>query len=182
MEKTLRNTAIKLSKEAAFVFLTVVSAVLLPQIFHAAGVLFGVGGALGQIFLPMYIPVLIIGFYRGFAAGAIAGLASPLVSFWLTGMPAAALLPYITVELVATGLFAGIFSKVKLPAPLSVFSVQLIAKAHRILALAVNLYFANGIVSASALFAGILISLPGVIIQVVLLSILIIKKGKKENV
>ncbi len=181
MEKTLRNKAINLSKEAAFILLTVVCAVVLPQIFHAAGVLLGMGGILGQIFLPMYIPVLIIGFYRGAATGAIAGLIAPIVSFAITEMPSAALLPFITLELIAMGLLAGAFSKVKLPAILRVLSVQVIAKAVRLVVLAISLYAANGTVATSALFAGIFTSIPGVILQLALVTFLIMKKEARHE-
>ena len=179
MEKTLRKTIIKLSIEASFILLTVAGAVILPQILHGAGLLLGVGGALGQMLLPMYIPVLILGFYRGPASGAIVGLLAPLVSFAITGMPAETVLPYITLELVATGAVAGALSNVKLPAILRVLSVQIIAKAVRLAAFAISLYSANGTISATALFSGILTSVPGVILQLGLVTYLIVKKEKK---
>ena len=181
MEKVLRKRVIKLSKEAAFILLTVVCAVVLPQIFHGVGVLLGVGGKLGQIFLPMYIPVLIIGFYRGPVSGAITGLLAPLVSFAITEMPSAALLPFITLELIATGLLAGVFFKVKLPAVLRVLSVQVIAKLVRLAVFAISLYMTNGTVTASALFAGVLVSVPGIVLQLVLVSFLIVKKEKQHE-
>ena len=181
MEKSLSKRIIKLSTEAIYILLTVVCAVVLPQIFHAAGVLLGVGGKLGQIFLPMYIPVLIIGFWRGPATGAVAGLLSPIVSFWITNMPSSALLPFIIIELSAIGALAGIFSKSKLPAVLRVLSVQVIAKLVRIGALALSLYIMNGTVSTAALFNGILISVPGVILQLALVTLLLIKKEKKNG-
>ena len=179
MEKLLSKKAVKISTEAAFILLTVVGAVILPQIFHALGVLLGVGGALGQMFLPMYIPVLIIGFYRGPVSSAIAGLFAPIASFLITNMPSEAILPFITLELIATGLIAGVFSKSKLPAVLRVLLVQVAAKAVRLTAFAISLYLKSGSVSASALFNGLLTSVPGVILQLVLLSLLIVKKEKQ---
>ena len=180
MEKILSKKMIQLSKETAFILLTVIGAVVLPQIFHVVGVWFGVGGKLGQIFLPMYIPILIIGFYRGPASGAIAGLIAPLISFALTKMPSSALLPFITVELMATGLLAGIFAKSKLPAVLRIFLVQVIAKMVRLAVVAISLYIANGAVSMGLLFNGVLTSIPGVVLQLVLLTILIVRKEKKN--
>ena len=181
MEKSLLKKTIQVSKEAAFILLTVVCAVVLPQIFHAAGVLLGIGGKLGQIFLPMYIPILIFGFYRGPIAGAVAGLFAPIVSFLLTQMPTAALLPFITAELVATGLLAGLFAKSKMPVILRVFSVQAIAKAVRLIVFAVSLYIANGVVNGAVLFDGILLSIPGVVLQLALLTFLIMKKEKQHD-
>ena len=181
MERSLSKRTIKLSTEAAFILLTVICAVVLPQIFHAAGILLGIGGKLGQIFLPMYIPVLIVGFYRGPVSGAVAGLLSPIVSFLITNMPSSALLPFITIELIATGLLAGVFSKSKLPAVLRVLLVQVIAKLARIVAFAISLYITNGAVSANALFSGILTSVSGVILQLALVTFLIVKKEKKHE-
>ena len=181
MEKALfKRTLIKRSKETLFILLTVASAVILPQIFHGVGVLLGVGGQLGQMFLPMYLPVLIIGFYRGTLPGAIAGLLSPLVSFAITNMPGQALLPYITIELIATGALAGIFSKIKWPAILRVFAIQVTAKILRLIVFAISLYITKGMITASALFAGVLTSIPGILLQLVVVTYFIIKKEKNN--
>ena len=96
----------------------------------------------------------------------------------MTGMPAAAMLPFITLELIATGLLAGAFAASKLPAVLRVLAVQVGAKIVRLAAFAISLYAANGALSASALFAGILTSVPGVILQLVIVTFLIVKKEK----
>ena len=180
MEKSLSKKIIKLSTETAFILLTIVCAVVLPQIFHVVGAMLGIGGALGQIFLPMYIPVLIIGFYRGPVSGAIAGLFTPIISFMLTNMPSSTLLPFITLELVATGSLAGVFSKSKLPAVLRVLFVQVIAKLVRLTAFAIFLYVSSGTVSMDVLFNGVLTSIPGVVLQLVLLTVLIVRKEKKN--
>ena len=178
MEKSLQKTILKLSKETAFILLTVVSAVILPQIFHGLGLLLGVGGTLGQIFLPMYIPVLILGFYRGPVSGAIVGLLAPLVSFAFTEMPTKAVLPYIALELIATGALAGLFAKAKFHAVFRVLSVQVIAKIIRLVAFAIALYFTSGNISSTVLFSGVVESIPGVVIQICLLTYLISKKEK----
>ena len=94
-------------------------------------------------------------------------------------MPSVALLPFITLELVAMGLLAGVFSKVKLPAVLRVLSVLALAKAVRLVAFAIFLYVSNGTVSAPTLFSGIFTSVPGIILQLVLVTLLIIKKESR---
>lgn len=181
MERSLRQTVLKISKEAAFIIAAIIGAVVLPQIFHVAGIMLGVGGKLGQIFLPMYLPVLIIAFYRGPISGAVAGLVSPLISFVLTAMPHQSLLPYITVELIAIGLLAGeLCNSAKIPAVLRVLAVQVAAKAVRLAVLAVSLYGATGVVSLDAAFADILISVPGAILQLVLVTGLIVIKENKN--
>ena len=180
MENTLSKKAIQLSKEAAFILLTVIGAVVLPQIFHVVGVQLGIGGKLGQIFLPMYLPILIIGFYRGPVSGAIAGLIAPMISFMLTKMPSSELLPFITLELIATGALAGAFAKWKKPVVLRIFLVQVLAKLVRLTAFAISLFSVNGTVNMSVLFSGILTSIPGVVLQLVLLTVLIVRKEKRN--
>ena len=173
---------IKLSKEAAFIIAAIIGAVALPQVFHIVGVWLGVGGQLGQMFLPMYLPVLIIGFYRGPVSGAVAGLVSPLISFALTAMPNENMLPYITVELIATGLVAGLLiNAVKIPAILRVLAVQVAAKAVRLAVLVVALYTTSGVVTFGAVFAGILTSIPGIVLQLALVTCFIVIKEKKKN-
>ena len=181
MRKELRKTILYLSQETLFILLTIASAVILPQILHTAGAALGIGGKLGQIFLPMYLPVLIIGFYRGPVSGVLVGLFAPLVSFAVTGMPQMALLPYITVELVSLGLFAGVFAKVKMDSAVRVASVQVLAKLIRTAVFAVALAVANLPVTAPVLFEGVLSSIPGIVIQLVLMTYLIEKKDKKRN-
>ena len=182
MEKTLQKALVKLSKETLFILLTVASAVVLPQIFHIVGVGLGVGGQLGQIFLPMYLPVLIIAFYRGIVPGAVTGLLAPLISFALTNMPQMPVLPYVTVELVALGCLGGILSKVKLHAILRVFLAQVGAKMIRLIVFAIASYLSSGVLQASALFAGVLRSIPGVVLQLLVVTYLIVKKEKQNKV
>ena len=181
MEKTLRKTAVKLSKEAIFILITVASAIVLPQILHVAGAWLGVGGKLGQMLLPMYLPTMIIAFYRGAIPGAIVGLLAPIISFSLTEMPTAALLPYITVELVATGVAAGLLRDVKLVAPIRVLSVQVAAKIVRLVVFTIVSLVANGTVTAASLSAGILTSVPGLALQLVVVSLLIFFREKKSK-
>lgn len=181
MENVLKKRIIKISKEAAFILVTIACAILLPQILHGAGVLLGVGGKLGQMFLPMYLPVLIIGFYRGYISGTITGLLSPIISFAITEMPTAALLPYITVELVALGVFSGIFAKIKMPAILRVISAVAIAKAIRLLVHAIVLLASSGAIAPSVLFAGIVTSIPGIIIQLAVVTVFVIIMEKRRN-
>ena len=181
MEKTLRNVAIRISKEAAFILLTVASAVVFPQALHTLGAALGIGGQLGQMLLPMYLPVMILGFYRGIIPGAITGALAPIVSFMLTGMPAKALLPYIMIELIATGIFAGLLTRVKFSAVLRVLSVQILAKIVRLSVYGVVLYSANGTIAAPTLFAGILTSVPGLVLQLVVVTLIIVIKEKKTN-
>lgn len=75
--------------------------VVLPMAFHTIP-----NG--GSIFSPMHIPVLLCGLLCGFPYGLFCGLAGPLLSSLITGMPPVAYLPPMFVELAVYGLVTGI--------------------------------------------------------------------------
>ena len=75
--------------------------VLLPIAFHAVG-------AMGSVFLPMHIPVLLAGLLLGPVVGASVGALTPICSSLLTGMPPAfPTLPIMLAELAAYGWVSG---------------------------------------------------------------------------
>lgn len=80
-------------------------AVVLPQIAHLA-----VGASAGIMLLPMYLPVLLGGCLLGAKWGVAIGILSPLASFFITSMPAAARLPFMMAELAVFALITGLFS------------------------------------------------------------------------
>jgi len=81
----------------AFVML----AISVPWVFHQFHLA-------GPTFLPMHIFVLIAGLLFGWRAGLIVGLLTPLVSYFISGMPVLNVLPQIVIELSAYGFIAGI--------------------------------------------------------------------------
>lgn len=81
----------------AFVALSV----LTPWAFHQ----FSLAGA---TFLPMHFFVIIAALTCGWQAGIIVGLATPLASYAITGMPAVTIMPQLTIEIMAYGLLAGL--------------------------------------------------------------------------
>ena len=182
MEQMIQKKKIDLPREALWVLLTVVGAVLIPQILHGLGILLGIGGSLGQMLLPMYLPVMILGFYRGPWVGAIAGVLAPQVSFIVSGMPARGVLAFITLELVMIGAFSGVFAVCKIPAVLRVLSVQVAAKGVRLVAFAVSAWIANGsFPAASDLFSGILQSIPGYCLQILVMLYLLNRKEQPSH-
>lgn len=82
---------------AAFVML----AVFVPWVFHQFHLA-------GPTFLPMHIFVLIAGLLFGWRAGLFVGLFTPLVSYFISGMPALNILPQVLIEVSAYGFIAGI--------------------------------------------------------------------------
>ena len=82
---------------ATFVML----AVLVPWLFHQFHLA-------GPTFLPMQIFVLLAGLLFGWRAGLLVGLLTPLVSYFISGMPAVNILPQVIIEVSAYGLIAGL--------------------------------------------------------------------------
>lgn len=76
--------------------------VVLPVLFHSIP-------RSGQIFLPMHLPVLLAGLLAGPGWGMVAGILTPLISTWITGMPPVGpILFAMLFELAAYGLVSGL--------------------------------------------------------------------------
>jgi LytS/YehU family sensor histidine kinase len=78
----------------------VMLAVFVPWVFHQFHLA-------GPTFLPMHIFVLITGLLFGWRAGLLVGLFTPLVSYFISGLPALNVLPQVVIEVSAYGLIAG---------------------------------------------------------------------------
>ncbi len=141
------------------------SAVVLPQLCHTAGTAFGIGSVLGETLLPMHLPVLLVGFTAGPIAGCIAALLAPLVSFVMSGMPSALLLPFMVIELFSYGLFAGLIRKVKLPSVVAVLFVQVIGRAVRAAAIALAVYGSGYGIDISIIWTSIVAGFGGILLQ-----------------
>ena len=146
--------------------IAIAAAVALPQVAHGIGAVMGMGTAVGETFLPMHLPIIIVGLLAGPYAGLIAGAASPLISFALSGMPPAAMLPFMIVELAVYGLTAGLLRRNTMPTIFKVLITQAAGRAARMVAMliAVN---AIGMSSLDplAVWTGIGTGLAGLILQ-----------------
>lgn len=146
-------------------------AILLPQAVHLSG-----NAALGQLLLPMHLPVLLGGLLLGPAYGLLLGILSPLCSMLLTGMPAAARLPFMLVELAAYGFAAGLLyrktslGRIKGGLNMALVLAMLLGRGAYVLAafIAGELLHIPGVGVAAALNA-ITAGLYGIIIQLALL-------------
>ena len=79
---------------------------VLPLAFHAVG--------LGAALSPLHIPVFLCGLLCGWPYGLFCGIAGPLISSLLGGMPAAVQLIYMIPELAVYGFAAGLlFAKIR---------------------------------------------------------------------
>lgn len=102
--------------------------VALPSIFHRFGMA-------GQVFLPLYFFSLVGGLMFGWRCGLLTGIFSPLVSFWLSGMPPIVILPFVILKSALLGTTSGALATVRptrfplLTALLAIVTAQLVGTA-----------------------------------------------------
>lgn len=141
--------------------------VVLPQAFHA------IPNA-GSIYCPMHIPVLLCGLICGWQYALLCGIAGPLVSALITGMPPAAVLPGMLVECAAYGALTGLMMQLvhtKKVYPDLYISLLVAMLGGRIISgIAKALIFSAGSYSMTAWVTGSFVtSLPGIIVHLVLI-------------
>ena len=90
-------------KQVTMTAICVALCYVLPMAFHAVG--------LGSALSPMHIPVLLCGLVCGGGYGLLCGLAGPVLSSLVSGMPPMAKLPFMACELMTYGLVAGALLK-----------------------------------------------------------------------
>ncbi|HEY8391474.1 MAG TPA: ECF transporter S component [Capillibacterium sp.] len=140
--------------------------VVLPIMFHS------IPNA-GTVISPMHIPVLLSGLVCGWSFGLLCGLAGPLLSSLLTGMPPLVYLPSMLVELATYGLVCGlmfnlIFTK-KLYADLYLSLVTALLAGRIVAGLAKAFLFTPGNYTWAAWITSYFITLwPGLVIQLTL--------------
>lgn len=152
----------------------IVGAVAVPQIFHVLGAMSGLGTALGETFLPMHLPIILVGLLAGPYAGAIAGLLGPLMSFALSGMPGAVMLPFMMIELCAYGLFAGLLRNHKMPTIGKILSVQIGGRIVRAAAILLAVYvFGNESMRVASIWMSVVTGIFGLALQWALLPLIV---------
>lgn len=165
------------TKKSIFTGLYMALGVLLPFAFHS------IQGA-GLIFLPMHIPVLLCGLTCGWLWGLACGFLTPLLSFLLTSMPAATVLPGLLPEFMIYGLTAGLLIKY--------FNTRSYHVAHLYLSLIGAMLcgrILSGILNAVIFSAGsyglvawltasFITALPGIVIQLLLIPPLVLALRK----
>lgn len=165
-------------KKIIFSGLCIALGIVLPIAFHS------IPNA-GSIFLPMHIPVLLCGLACGWQYGLACGILTPLLSGLLTGMPPAVILPAMICELAVYGFLTGIMRNViKTKNIYTSLYIQLVTAmlAGRIVYGIMNaLIFSAGEYSISAWVSAVFVtSLPGIIIQLVLIPLLVIALRKAK--
>lgn len=139
------------------------------------------GTLLGEIFLPMHLPIILVGLPEGpYAAGA-AGLLSPLVSFALTGMPSSVMLPFMMIELCVYRICAGLLKAVKLPTIAKVLIAQIAGRLIRAGAIAVGFYVFDSVVNPTVVLTSITAGLFGIILQLVIIPLAVYRMKEADN-
>lgn len=181
MTTAITRQKISVKAQALGTLIALVSAVALPQLVHAVGAASGIGTALGETFLPMHLPIILVGLLAGpYAAGA-AGLLSPLVSFALTGMPTSAMLPFMMIELCVYGICAGLLKNVKMPAIVKVLIAQIVGRAVRAGAIAIGFYAFGTVIQPTVIFTSITAGLFGIILQLVIIPLAVYRLKEADN-
>jgi niacin transporter len=161
---------------AAFVML----AVFVPWVFHQ----FHLAGA---TFLPMHIFVLIAGLLFGWRAGLLVGLFTPLVSYFVSGLPVINVLPQVVIEVTAYGLIAGLLrEKYNLRTIWSLLGAMIGGRLALLSAISIIYLIAGQSYSPLGLQANPLASFwstvkqgwPGIVIQLISISAIIWLAGK----
>lgn len=172
---TNENKKYRLSVRAqiAATLCAIVGAVVLPWFVHLVGQVSGLGTLPGEVFLPMHLPIFLVGLLAGPYAGAIAGLLGPAVSFLLSGMPLVTNLPLMMIELCAYGLFAGLLNHARMSVLWKVLAVQLAGRAVRALAVLFAVYVCSDTaVSVASVYTGLRAGLLGMLLQLVLIPLI----------
>jgi riboflavin transporter FmnP len=148
---------------AAFTALSIA----LPWAFHQ----FNLAGA---TFLPMHFFVFAAALACGWQAGVIVGLLTPLASFVISGMPTAAILPQVMIEVTAYGLIAGLLrQKLNLRAGWALLGamaggrIALLAAVYLVYAITGNIYSPLGASATplTAVWNTVTQAWPGMLIQ-----------------
>lgn len=145
---------------------------VLPLAFHALG--------LGSVFSPMHIPVLLCGMVCGWGYGLFCGIAGPVLSSVLSGMPSAVGLITMVPELAVYGIVSGMMMKLvrtgKLSADLylSLVAAMLLGRIAGGIASAL-FYMGTGRAFSVALWAASYLAgtLPGMLVHLIFVPLLV---------
>ena len=149
-------------------------ATVVPQLFHLIG-----GKPLGNVFLPMHLPVILGGFLLDPTAALVCGVLSPLFSFLISGMPAFPRLIFMMFELGAYGFITSLCTrKFRLPMWITLPLTWVGGRAAFLIAAAFALHVLNleiqGMPSAwAAVWTAVTTGFPGLILQAVAVPVLV---------
>lgn len=181
MEQVKSNKIAFPARTVATAALVCALSVVLPQVFHLIG-----GKPLGNAFLPMHLPVILGGYLLNPAAALVCGALSPILSFFVSGMPPFPRLIFMIFELGAYGFSTSVFvHKCRLPVwlnlPLTWICGRMMYFVTAFFALRVLHLEMQGMTTASAaVWTAVTTGVPGIILQAVVVPILVaaLKKAR----
>lgn len=176
MRKQNRLVEILTNQKAKYIIGTILLSgmgIALPRIFHVLA-----GSNAGATFLPMHLAVLIAAIIFGARSATVVAGSSVIVSYWLTGMPTLARLPYMLIELVIYAILVSVLNK-KFSSYVSLMATLILG---RILYAGVLLAASNGLglpTYGISVMQSLQAGLPGIAIQLICVPFLAktIKKG-----
>jgi len=138
--------------------------IVLPMVFHQFALA-------GRIFLPMHIPVFLAGIFVGPLSGIVVGALSPVISFFLMGMPPPYAVPLMAMELPIYGLSIGLLCRVRrIPLVLALVLSMILGRIGFALGLLILGQFVSLPYGLSAfLKVSFVTGLPGIVLQIVLI-------------
>lgn len=143
--------------------------------------------SVGNMLLPMHIPVLLCGFFCGPVIAGVVGIVAPLLRFLLFGMPP--IMPTgisMCFELATYGIICGVLYKVFPKKNIYIYASLIIAMiAGRIVwgIVRVILLGVNGTEFGWGIFMteGFVKAIPGIILQIVLIPVLVMTLKKHKE-
>ena len=141
--------------------------ILLPVLFHAIG--------LGPVFLPMFWPVAISGFFLTPFFGFCVGIATPVLSFFFTGMPPVPILYKMIIELAVLAGAISFFARrrrdaIVVPLVLGVM-ISLAAGMAGSYLISMMLNIPAGLYALSSIVG----SLPGIAVMLIIIPVIVKK-------
>ena len=160
----LEKSVVKLTALKLLMVVTIFTAlsVALPLLCHQFNLA-------GPTFLPMHFFVLAAGLLFGWRAGLLVGFLTPLISYGTSSLPSVALLPTITLEVMAYGFFAGLMRERKVDFWLALILALIFGKA----VLFFSAWLLMPVNPAAYLFNALRTGLPGLLLQLALLPFLV---------
>lgn len=153
------------SRTVTFSGLFIALGVLLPMLFHSVG--------LGPLFLPMFWPVAAAGFFLNPAGALFVGICTPLLSLLLTGMPPVPIVYKMVLELAVLGVTVSVVrTRLKFPG-LSALLIAIITAELVGIAGSALLAPLLGLPPALYALGGLVRSLPGIALMIILLPLLL---------
>lgn len=106
--------------------------------------------------------------------GTVSGLLGPVAAHLFSGMPTAAQLPFMMIELFGYGLSAGLLRTVRVPLAVSTLLSLLCGRGLRMIASAVAFYaLGNETVSPLGIWRSVPSCLPGIVLQLTFIPLVV---------